>query len=574
MNRIHDQLIALYGETIGTTTYERLKSLLEQHTTAKGDAATRLRRGEVDERDALLITYADQVHELNTLPLRTLADFCNRYLSCVVSGIHLLPFYPSSSDDGFSIVNYRQVDLALGGWADIAGIRRNFRLMFDGVINHVSARSAWFQAFLRDDPKYRDYFIVVDDDPDLSQVVRPRALPLLTPVVTPSGEKKVWTTFSPDQIDLNYHNPEVLLDIIDTLLLYVERGAELIRLDAIAYLWKEIGTTCIHLPQTHRVIQLLRAVLDETAPQVLLITETNVPHQDNVAYFGDGENEAQLVYNFAPPLILHTFHTGSARVLSEWAASLSLPSSHVTFFNFLASHDGIGLNPALGILSDDDIDALVTRTLAHGGLVSYKCNPDDTRSPYELNINYFDALSDPNAREPLATQIDRFVAAHASMLSLIGVPGLYFHSLFGSRGWPEGVQLTSRNRSINRQKIERATLEQALNDPASRQQRIFAHLKQLLQARASSPAFHPYGAQRVLQFRDSIFAVLRISPAGDRQVLCLHNVSAQTQVIQLDREWQTATDLLATRTDSSEDRSAVTLAPYQAMWLTRNDSNQ
>ncbi len=575
MNRIHDQLIALYGETIGTTTHERLKSSLDRHTTAKGDTATRLRRGEVTERDALLITYADQVRESNTLPLRTLADFCNRHLSGVVSGIHLLPFYPSSSDDGFSVVDYRQVDPALGDWTDVARVGRNFRLMFDGVINHVSARSAWFQAFLRDDPIYRDYFIVVDGDPDLSQVVRPRALPVLTSVVTPSGEKKVWTTFSPDQIDLNYHNPDVVLDIIDTLLLYIERGAEFIRLDAIAYLWKEIGTTCIHLPQTHRVIQLLRAVLDEVAPQVLLITETNVPHQDNVAYFGDGENEAQLVYNFAlPPLILHTFHTGDARILAKWAANLSLPSKSVTFFNFLASHDGIGLNPARSILSDDDIDALVVRALAHGGLVSYKHNPDGTRSPYELNINYFDALSDPQVQEPLALQIDRFVAAHASMLSLIGVPGLYFHSLFGSRGWLEGVPLTGHNRSINRQKIERATLEQELNDPTSRQQRVFARLKQLLQARASSTAFHPHGAQRVLQCQGSVFGVLRISPAGDQQVLCLHNVSARTQTLQLDREWQTATDLLATRIDTSDARSPVTLAPYQAVWLTRNDSNQ
>ncbi|HEY4723859.1 MAG TPA: alpha-amylase family glycosyl hydrolase, partial [Anaerolineae bacterium] len=359
---IRELLIKLYGEIAGQAAMTRLQAMLDRYRADLAVSASQ--RGALSQRDTLLITYADQVRESNTLPLRTLADFCNRHLSGVVSGIHLLPFYPSSSDDGFSVVNYRQVDLALGDWADVARIGRNFRLMFDGVINHVSARSAWFQAFLRDDPRYRDYFIVVNDEPDLSQVIRPRALPLLTSVVTPSGEKKVWTTFSTDQIDLNYHNPTVVLDIINTLLFYVERGAEFIRLDAIAYLWKEIGTTCIHLPQTHRVIQLLRAVLDEVAPQMLLITETNVPHQDNVAYFGDGENEAQLVYNFAlPPLVLHTFHTGDARLLSKWAANLSLPSKGVTFFNFLASHDGIGLNPARGILSDDNIDALVTRTL-------------------------------------------------------------------------------------------------------------------------------------------------------------------------------------------------------------------
>src|SRR5690606_35016656 len=108
---------------------------------------------------------------------------------------------------------------------------------------------------------------------------------------------------SADQVDLNFKNPAVLLATTRALLFYVEHGAKFIRLDAIAYLWKEIGTPCIHLPQTHQVIQLMRAVLDEVAPDVRLITETNVPHPDNISYFGAGTNEAQLVYNFAlPPL--------------------------------------------------------------------------------------------------------------------------------------------------------------------------------------------------------------------------------------------------------------------------------
>ena len=131
---------------------------------------------------------------------------------------------------------------------------------------------------------------------------------------------------------MNFKNPDVLLALLDALLFYVARGARFIRLDAIAYLWKRIGTSCIHLPQTHAVIQFWRAVLDEVAPHVLLITETNVPHADNVSYFGDGTNEAQLVYNFAlPPLVLHALLRGDATHLTRWAQSLTLPSdrSHV-----------------------------------------------------------------------------------------------------------------------------------------------------------------------------------------------------------------------------------------------------
>jgi len=566
MSIIREHLCALYGEALGAATFEKLQARIKtsppnslfQNQTAISREGSGVR--------SILITYGDQLHAGDQPPLRTLAEFCDTHLRGVVDGIHLLPFYPYSSDDGFSVIDYKAVNPALGNWADVARVGQHFRLMFDGVINHISAQSEWFKAFLHDDAKYHDYFIVVEGEPDLSQVVRPRALPLLTEFTTPSGVKKVWTTFSADQIDLNYPNPDVLLDIIDVLLFYVAQGAELIRLDAIAYLWKEIGTTCLHLPQTHRVIQLLRAILDEVAPHVALITETNVPHQDNLSYFGDGHNEAQLIYNFAlPPLTLHTFHTGHAAALTQWAAGLALPSDETTFFNFLASHDGIGLNPARGILRDDEITALVDRVVAHGGRVSYKHNPDGSASSYELNINYFDALSDPNSVEPRGLQIDRFIAAHAIMLSLSGVPGIYFHSLFGSRGWPEGVTQTGQHRTINRQKFDQAEVERELLDPQARRHQVFNRLKHLLQIRSVSSAFHPQSAQHVPALSDRVFAVERTSAA--EQVLCLHNVTAQAQAIPIESRWQTATDSVTARKVKG---SSVTLAPYQVLWLRRD----
>ncbi|CAG0942363.1 sucrose phosphorylase [Anaerolineae bacterium] len=571
MNKILEHLIALYGDDVGRATLAQLESLISNH---QSQIPVR-RLSALTERDAVLITYGDQVHEPNAPPLRTLADFCARHLTGIVNTIHVLPFYPYSSDDGFAVVDYRAVNPALGDWNDVARVGANFRLMFDAVINHVSAQSAWFQGFLRDDPRYRDFFIVAPDDADVSRVIRPRTLPLLTKFETPSGARNVWTTFSADQTDLNYRNPAVLIEVIATLLFYLARGADWIRLDAIAFLWKEPGTTCLHLPQTHRVIQLLRAIVDHVAPHVILITETNVPHADNVSYFGDGTNEAHLVYNFAlPPLTLHAFHTSDARMLTRWASALTLPSHQVTFFNFLASHDGIGLNPARGILSEADLDALVARTLANGGLVSYKTNPDETASPYELNINYFDALSDPNATEPLDTQIDRFVAAHAMMLALVGVPGIYFHNLFGSRSWRAGVAQTGQNRTINREKLERAALERELSDPTARRHRVFTRLAQLLHARAAHPAFSPYGEMRVLDVNPAIFALQRISATGET-VLCLQNVSYQPQPAQLD-----STNLLGTTSDNIIDlltnqvyaeSRVIHLTPFQTLWLTRKN---
>lgn len=552
-------LTQIYGEESAEQVEPRLMALVDRY---RGRIAKPYHTS-LNERDSLLITYGDQVQESGKAHLQTLAEFCESNLRGVVSGIHILPFYPSSSDDGFSVKDYRAVDPALGSWNDIEKLSESFRLMFDGVINHMSAQGEWFQKFLEDKRQYRNYFVTVEGDPDLSQVVRPRTLPLLTEFESESGKRKVWTTFSADQVDLNFQNPGVLLEIFDVLLMYAQRGAQFIRLDAIAYLWKELGTTCIHLPQTHAIIQLLRAVFDDVAPHVYLITETNVPHADNISYFGDGKNEAQLVYNFAlPPLVLHTFRTGDVSVLSKWASSLTLPSDRTTFFNFLASHDGVGLNPARDILSSADIDALVEQTLAHGGLISYKQNSDGTQSPYEMNINYFDALSNPNGNESLELQIDRFMAAQAIMLSLVGVPGIYFHSLFGSRNWKEGVEVTKHNRTINRQKLGFDKLENQLTDSNSLRSKIFNRYCQLLLARSSSSAFDPHGSQKVLNVGKGIFAVLRTSPDKSRQTLCLQNVTAKE--LQIQNPLKKATRGLLT---SRLRESTLTLKPYKTLWI-------
>lgn len=558
MSNLLPHLTFLYGADKAPQLHDRVQNLILDYR-----GRIQPRDGTLTEQDSILITYGDQVQMPGEKPLQTLDRFCKENLTGVVKGIHILPFYPWTSDDGFSVMDYRKVDPALGDWDHISAMQSHFRLMFDGVINHISSQSEWFRAFLNDDPRYRDYFVVIEGSPDLSQVVRPRALPLLTTFSTPSGEKRVWTTFSDDQIDLNFQNPEVLLEILDILLMYVERGAAFIRLDAIAYLWKELGTSCIHLPQTHRVIQFLRAALDEVAPHVQMITETNVPHTDNISYFGDGSNEAQLVYNFAlPPLTLHSFHTGDAQVLSSWAKTLTLPSNKTTFFNFLASHDGIGLNPARGILSTADIDVLVENTLEHGGLVSYKHNSDGSQSPYEMNISYFDALSNPHGNESLGLQIDRFIAAQAIMLSLVGVPGIYFHSLFGSRGWLDGVRETGRNRTINREKCDLQSLQRELADLQSLRARVFAQYRQLLSARGSSSAFHPHGKQKILNVHPSVFAIERISPDEAMRVLCVHNVSATE--ITFSTPYELATDLL---TDQPLESSSITLEPYQISWM-------
>jgi glucosylglycerate phosphorylase len=564
---IHERLVELYGPTAAIDTGRQLHHLLQQHSPPVTPIARPL-----TQRDAILITYADQVQAPHQAPLHALTDFCLHWLEDVVSAVHLLPFYPSSSDDGFSVVDYTAVDPDLGTWEDLAPLGARFDLMFDAVFNHMSAQSDWFQRFLQDDPAFRNFFVTVTGQPDLSQVVRPRALPLLTEFASATGPRQVWTTFSADQVDLNFKQPEVLLRTTEVLLRYVARGARFIRLDAIAYLWKEIGTSCIHLPQTHRVIQLWRAILNQIQPDVRLITETNVPHADNIAYFGDGTNEAQLVYNFAlPPLVLHSLLRHNAAALTRWAQQLTLPSEQVTFFNFLASHDGIGVNPARGILTPTEIDRLVADVQHHGGFVSYKHNPDGTQSPYELNINFFDALSHPAANQPLHHTVQRFLLAHSILLTLRGVPGIYFHSLFGSRGDRPGAESSGIPRRINRQKLQRAAIESELRQTSSPRHQIFHRLQSMLQARRSHPAFHPTAPQTVFDLDPRLFVLRRGTPGSGAEVWCLHNVTDSIVSLSLPcdpADSSTAWIDLLSGTPINVS-CPFQLDPFQAVWAAR-----
>ncbi len=558
---IREHLIFLYGESAAGPLVQEMETLL---TRVRSELASSPRPplARPGPQDCMLITYGDQVSTDDEAPLRTLGKFLARHAADTVTAVHILPFYPSSSDDGFSVMDYYAVDPALGTWEDIAALGRLFRLMFDAVFNHASAQGVWFQKFLRQEPGWEEAFFTVTGHPDLSQVVRPRALPLLTEFSTVRGPRKVWTTFSADQVDLNLGDPRMLLRLLEVLFFYLRHGAAYIRLDAIAFLWKIPGTRCIHLEQTHRIIRLMRAAIDDVAPGVQIITETNVPHADNISYFGNGQNEAHLVYNFAlPPLTFHTFRAGDATALRRWAATLELPSPHATFFNFLASHDGIGLNPARGILEDTEIDALVATALAHDGYVSYKNNPDGTKSPYELNISYFDALSNPRGNEPSDLQVARFLAAHAILLALRGLPGIYFHSLFGSRGDRAGAEASGIRRRINRKKLRLADLEGELRDPESLRSRVFSGLQTMLRIRAAQPALSPFSGQSIPDAPAELFVVERSADAS--RVLVVVNITARPQSYALPKgAWS---PLLAR--DCHMSAGTLELPPYGVCWL-------
>jgi sucrose phosphorylase len=529
--RIADLARFIYGLDAGGPAGERIAALARDRR-AELSAAGALRggpgaEGSFTEKDALLIAYGDMVSDPSGIraPLRILSDFLAERGRGLFSYVHALPFFPYSSDDGFSVIDYRAVDPRLGSWEDIERLGAEFRLVFDLVLNHGSARSDWFRAFLAGDPRYASWYLTRPAEYDASAVFRPRTHPLLTNFRRSDGVAvRVWTTFSADQVDFDFGNPEVLVEFVSIMLDYARRGCRLLRLDAIAYLWKEDGTPCIHHPKTHAVVKLLRAVAEYLDLDLRILTETNVAHRENVSYYGEGD-EAHLVYNFAlPPLLLHAAVSGDAGPLRRWAASLPRPGEGPVFLNFTASHDGIGVGPAAALVPEAEFSRTIVEVQNRGGRVSFKATPSGP-VPYELNCVYLDAVAPPDADD--RTRARAFLATQAAALSLAGVPAVYFHSWVGSRNWTVGAEKLGYNRAINRERPELVSLESDLSDPASLRALVVAGFGRLLSFRAERPCFSPESPQRVLEADRPVFAVLRGPDPSGRSALCAANLSSR-----------------------------------------------
>jgi sucrose phosphorylase len=522
------------------------------------------------QKDALLITYGDSLIDGVYKPLDLLRDFLGENLKGVVNGVHILPFFPYTSDDGFAVTDYRKVNPALGDWPDIERIGEEWNLMSDLVLNHVSSQGTWFNAYRQGQKPYDEFFYEASPDDDLSMVVRPRTTPLLQKVETAMGERYVWCTFSHDQVDLNFRNPEVLLEILRIIRLHVDEGVKIIRLDAVAFLWKRPGTTSIHMPQTHAIVQLLRVLSDFASEPVVLLTETNVPKAENLSYFGQ-LNEAHWIYNFPlPPLILHAMLSGDAKYLANWMRSMPPAPQGCAYLNFSASHDGIGMRPAEGLLPDDEIAKIISTVQDNGGRASMRALPNGGTSVYELNATFFSALA-KTYRGQAETHIDRFICSQTIVMSLEGIPAFYIHAMLATENDLEAVERRGMNRAINRHRWNYPDLCARLADPDSPQAKVLGALSERLKLRAKQPAFHPNATNFTLQFDSRVFAVWRQSLDRSQSIFALHNVSAEevdlpprTLNLIADEAW---TDLLSGETLHPEE-DGIKLVPYQCRWLT------
>ncbi len=523
-----------------------------------------------DESDCWMITYATSIHREGEPGLRTLHEFCDRHLEGSINGMHILPFYPFSSDDGFAVIDYQAVNSASGTWDDVRSIAERYRLMADLVINHGSSKSKWFQNFIsRKDPG-KDYFKETSPDEDLSMVVRPRSTPLRMEVETEDGYRWVWCTFGPDQIDFDFGNPEVLLRFVEIIRFYIENGVRVLRLDAVAFLWKEPGTTSLHDQRTHEIIKLLRTLIDFYDPSIMLITECNVPNRDNLTYFGNS-NEAHAIYNFSlPPLLIHTLLTGDCRHLKTWMMSMPPARGGTTYFNFIASHDGVGMRPADGLLTEGEKARMLETLTGFGGKISMRTGPDGAARPYEVNISLIDALSGTeDGRDEF--QIDRFICAHAIVLALEGIPGIYIQSLLGTQNDYQGLARTGRYRSINRRVWEHDELNMLLDDPDSMQAGVLERMRHLIRIRREQKAFHPNAVQFTLQLGLDTFGIWRQSIDRRQDVFSISNITREHQSLELININLVSTDDwwdLISGERIEEGQTELELRPYQTVWLT------
>lgn len=521
-----------------------------------------------DQSDIAMITYGDSITS-EERPLATLQRFLQERLQGVINTVHILPFFPWTSDDGFAVMDYSTVNEHLGNWSDIEAIAANYRLMGDLVINHCSSRSLWFENFKKGIEPGKGFFMTASPDDDLSDVVRPRTSPLLAKIDTAEGTQYVWCTFSHDQVDFDFRNPQVLQEFTRIIRLHLDKGVRVFRFDAVAFLWKIVGTPCINLPQTHQMIRLLRTLIEHAQPDAVIITETNIPNRENLSYFGNA-NEAHAIYNFSlPPLLVHTLITGNSRYLTQWQMSMPPAQHGTTYFNFIASHDGIGLRPAEGLLNDDELDNLVDTMQRFGGLISWRAEKGGRRKAYEVNITLFDALQGTSAG-PDKYGVQRFVCAHAIMLGLEGIPAFYIHSLLGTRNDYQRVEHTSNNRAINRHQWSLETLYSQLNETHSDHHKVFIQLRQLIAIRKEHPAFHPNATQFTLHLTPELFGFWRQSMDRQQSIFCIYNISDQPQQLRLSEINLIITDRwrdLISGTEYSELGDIIEMEPYQAVWI-------
>jgi len=523
-----------------------------------------------NESHSVLITYADSVYKNGEATLITLRDLLSNYFGSLSKVVHILPFLKSTSDGGFAVSSYETLEEKFGSWDDLKSISKNHYLMADLVLNHVSSSHPWVQQFIKSQEPGISNVFSPDQNLDWSNVVRPRSSSLFSQINTEDGPKQVWTTFGPDQIDLNWHNPKMTLEFLNLIITYLSNGIKWLRLDAVGFIWKESGTTCLHLPKAHSIVKLLRFLLNNLLEDGVLITETNVPQKENLSYLIP-DDEAHMAYNFPlPPLLLEAIITSRADILNSWIFDWPILPEDTTLFNFTASHDGVGLRALEGLMNEQRIKDLLINCEKRGGLVSHRRLSNGDDKPYELNISWWSAMED-SSRDGKRFQHERFILSQLLVMALKGVPAFYLPALLASENDIKSFSMTGQRRDLNREKFKSDNLLSVLNNPESNANKNLKYLRNAMDVRSELKQFHPCSEMKCLSKGRSDIVVIKRSK-GPESVFAIHNMTENKINYQLndndlpkiiDNDFNTHDFLTSTKYNCKN----ISLDPFQVIWL-------
>ena len=568
-NKINSKLNSIYSKDFKKTDLklfaDELYKLI-QISNKKISKANR-KKLKVSEDTTVVICYGDSVFDNGKInSIKSFKSFYNKYLSKFFNTIHFLPFYPSSSDSGFAVKDHYKIDNKLGSWTDINNFSKKNNIMADIVINHASSKGLWFKNFLRNKSPGKDYFIKVNKKFDISKVVRPRENNLLKKINVFNKPDFIWRTFSSDQIDLNFKNPKVLMRFVKIMINLACHGVSIFRLDAIAYLWKESGTKCINLRQTHEIIKLLRIICNSLQNSPYLITETNLPEKENLSYFGKKNDQANWIYNFTlPPLLIHALLFEDSSKLNQWMNKLPSTKLKNNYFNFIASHDGIGMRPVEGYLNKSALNSLFKRLKKNGAQLSFRKLNKKHKKVYEVNITLFNAFKNTDYDKKGLYSLERYISAHAIMFSIEGVPAVYFNSIFGKSNDEYKYVISNNKRDLNRYKWNKLKLDRFLKDKKSKQKIYYDLITDLLKIRKKQKAFHPNATMHCLSFGNKIFGFKRISLDKKQKIICITNMSSKSQSVLLGNNANRYKNLL--NENISIVSRILTLKPFETVWL-------
>ncbi|TVQ39608.1 MAG: alpha-amylase [Spirochaetaceae bacterium] len=520
-----------------------------------------------------------------------------------VNLVHLMPLLDcpaGANDGGYAVRDYRAVDPRIGSMDELVALIEAFHddgilVQLDLVVNHTSDQHQWAQRAAAGDQRYQDYYYMYEDRsiPDQFEASMPEVFPQSAPgnfTWLPEVERWVMTVFHEYQWDLNYTNPDVFLEMLDVMLYLSNCGADVLRLDAVPYLWKKIGTTGQNLDEAHTILRLFRVCASIVAPAVALMAEAVVQPAEIVRYFGTDDyagRECEMAYHVSLMVLLwDCIATRSTRLLRRGLESMPEIPRNATWFTYIRCHDDIGLGYADQDIRACGLDPFLHRRFIVDYFTGRYPGSTATGSPFMVNLRTGDARISGSAasllglesaiergdRHGIETAIDCLIMLYAIVCSIGGIPIIYYGDEVGylnDYSYLDEPDKREDNRWMHRPRIDWNKMARS-QDCVTVEGRVFARMKQLIARRKELPEFAAdFPAQMMDPANEHVVAYLRY--CADYRTLVLANVSDVTQIVSFDVLEESgidpsAADVLSGRPAQIEGEYVV-LRPYAFLWL-------